>query len=436
MIISINKEVSAVETPVVLKEWAAFAGNTDSVFVVLVLNDENYTYIATYTVDSLTGPNILLLCYDKDKKEEWTQSWSSSGFNRDQPSDMVMDKNYIYLCGATFSPTSNYNYIVMQVDKSDGSIEWVNTFNGLASNYDVATGLVVYGDYVYVTGASFSSTSMTNYNTRCYKKDGGTFQWETEYDYSNKMDIPFDISVDSAHNFIVVTGASQSSSVDWDYETIRYDTLGIMEDEARVSGSGAGFDKALVVKNDAQGYIYISGSTVTNGDGDDMKTVKLNPNGSLAWVETYGNGSTDIAYDLVVDIYKNVYVCGESFGTTQDFFVIKYDSSGSTLWTRRIDGYNNDDVAYKMCLGDGQKGVYVTGKGFNNQTETFDFLTVAYNDEGDELWRDYYDGPFHGNDEARNIIADTLGNVFVTGQQEESSGNSTVTIKYRTDIKQ
>ena len=170
----------------------------------------------------------MLLCYDKDKKEEWTQSWSSSGFNRDQPSDMVMDKNYLYICGATFSPTSNYNYIVMQVDKSDGSIEWVNTFNGLASNYDVATGLVVYGDYVYVTGASFKSASMTNYNTRCYKKDGGTFQWETEYDYSNKMDIPFDISVDSAHNFIVVTGASQSSSVDWDYETIRYDTFGIM----------------------------------------------------------------------------------------------------------------------------------------------------------------------------------------------------------------
>ncbi|MFZ7114353.1 MAG: SBBP repeat-containing protein, partial [Bacteroidota bacterium] len=409
-------------------------GNTDSVFVVPVLNEGDYTYIATYTMDSLTGPDIMIVKYDGLKSVEWEQTWSGTGFNRDQPSDMVMDDDYLYICGASFSSSANYNYVVMKIDKNDGTISWVNTYNGSASNYDVATGLVSYGDFIYVTGASFTSTSMTNYHTRCYKKGAGTFEWEMDFDYDNKMDIPFDISVDSAHSFIVVTGASQSSAVDWDYQTISYDTLGALQDQYRISGSGAGFDRALVVKSDDEGNVYISGSTVTNGDADDMKTVKLNPNGSLAWVETYGNGQVDIAYDLIVDIEKNVYVCGESYGTTQDFFVIKYDSSGSTLWTRRVDGYNNDDVAYKMCLGDGQKGVYVTGKGFNNQTETFDFLTVAYNDDGDELWRDYYDGPFHGNDEARNIIADTLGNVFVTGQQEESSGNSTVTIKYRTDF--
>ncbi|MFZ7145502.1 MAG: hypothetical protein ACO1G6_09195, partial [Bacteroidota bacterium] len=409
-------------------------GNTDSVFVVPVLNEGDYTYIATYTMDSLTGPDIMIVKYDGLKSIEWEQTWSGTGFNRDQPSDMVMDDDYLYICGASFSASANYNYVVIKIDKEDGTISWVNTYNGSASNYDVATGLVSYGDYIYVTGASFTSTSMTNYHTRCYKKGAGTFEWEMDFDYDNKMDIPFDISVDSAHSFIVVTGASQSSAVDWDYQTISYDTLGALQDQSRISGSGAGFDRALVVKSDDEGNVYISGSTVTNGDADDMKTIKLNPNGSLAWVETYGNGQVDIAYDLVVDIEKNVYVCGESYGTTQDFFVIKYDSSGSTLWTRRVDGYNNDDVAYKMCLGDGQKGIYVTGKGFNNQTETFDFLTVAYNDDGDELWRDYYDGPFHGNDEARNIIADTLGNVYVTGQQEESSGNSTVMIKYRTDF--
>ena len=427
------KKSQAQSTPVVLREWAAFAGNTDSVFVVPLLDDGNFTYIATYAVNSVTGADIMIVCYDKEKKEEWRQTWTSSGYNRDQPSDMVMDNDYLYICGATFSPTSNYDYVIMKIDKSDGSIIWVNTYDGPASNYDVATGLVSFGDFIYVTGASFTSTSMTNYHTRCYKKGAGTFEWSNDFDYDNKMDIPFDISVDSGHGSIVVTGASQSSSIDWDYQTVVYDTLGTVMDQSRVSGSAAGFDRALVVKNDAAGNIYISGSTVTNGDGDDMKTVKLYPNGSLAWVETYANGSIDISYDLVVDIDKNVYICGESFGATQDFIVIKYDSMGSTEWIRRIDRAGYDEVAYKMCV-DANKNVIVTGKGYNPQTESNDFLTIAFTREGDEMWRDYYDGPFHGSDEARNIIADSLGNIFVTGMQEESSGNSTVTIKYRTDF--
>lgn len=70
LVILLIKQTKATETPVVLKEWAAFAGNTDSVFVVPVLNEGDYTYIATYTMDSLTGPDIMIVKYDGLKSVE------------------------------------------------------------------------------------------------------------------------------------------------------------------------------------------------------------------------------------------------------------------------------------------------------------------------------------------------------------------------------
>ena len=84
-------KTKAGETPVVLREWAAFAGNTDSAFVVPVLSDGDYTYSATYKAGLPNGVDIVLTKYDKDGHSVWQIFWTGSGVGRDQPSDMVME---------------------------------------------------------------------------------------------------------------------------------------------------------------------------------------------------------------------------------------------------------------------------------------------------------------------------------------------------------
>ena len=420
------------ETAVVLREWAGFAGNTDSTFVVPILSDGDFTYSATYKAGMPNGVDIVLTKYNKDGHSVWQIFWTGNNVGRDQPSDMVMDEDFIYLSGITYSSVNNYDFLTMKIRKTDGAIIWVKTYNSSFSNYDAATSIAIFDQALYITGVTYLQATLGDYHTIKYNL-AGDLMWERDFDYNSLMDIPFDLSINKEDTSIVVTGASQSSAADWDYQTLIYDTSGTILSQPRTSGSTAGFDCASSVKTDDSSYIYITGAT-RGGAGDyDIKTIKLRPNGNLVWSYTHDSGAEDIGNDLIVDRRGNVYICGESQVNGKDFFVQKYSSTGGELWHVYIDGSGNEDIAYKMCF-DSYNNIIVTGKGYNPQTYNFDFLTVAFNSDGRELWRDYFDGPEHGDDEARNIVADTSGNIFVTGQVATSLENKTVTIKYRTDF--
>lgn len=63
------------ELPAIVRDWAAHAGNTDSSFKTPVVSDTLYTYVASYTINTATGADILLVKYDKDGVLIWSKTW-------------------------------------------------------------------------------------------------------------------------------------------------------------------------------------------------------------------------------------------------------------------------------------------------------------------------------------------------------------------------
>ena len=141
----------------------------------------------------------------------------------------------------------------------------------------------------------------------------------------------------------------------------------------------------------------------------------------------------DLARDIAVDVSGNVYVTGNSVGTTYpdyDYATIKYNLAGQEQWVARYNGSGNgEDDASGLAI-DGSGNVYVTGSS-NGANSLPDYATIKYNSAGQEQWVARYDGPGNSYDIARGIAVDDLENVYVTGNSFGSGNDSDyATIKY------
>ena len=74
--------------------------------------------------------------------------------------------------------------------------------------------------------------------------------------------------------------------------------------------------------------------------------------------------------------------------------------------------------------------VYVTGYSPGTNSGN-DIVTIKYDNNGNQIWLQRYNGPGNGNDAGNAIAVDALGNVYVTGYDTTAAGGTEmVTIKY------
>jgi len=193
---------------------------------------------------------------------------------------------------------------------------------------------------------------------------------------------------------------------------------------------GDAYVDALAV--DSAGNAYVTGDAWISGDVYYM-TAKYDPDGKLQWLSRYtGPGYLDVPNGIAVDNTGNVYVTGYSFGTNTgyDFATVKYDPDGNQLWAVRYNGpANTNDFGRRVAL-DSAGNVYVTGDSAGSNSSAV--VTVKYDGSGTQLWV----ARFEDAENPRGIAVDSAGNVYFTASGVESIGHGYVTVKYNTDGKQ
>ncbi len=128
------------------------------------------------------------------------------------------------------------------------------------------------------------------------------------------------------------------------------------------------YDQGEAITTDAQGNVYTTGyfEGVTDFDagpgssfgvshgGEDVFVMKVNADGVLQWVRTFGAGFRDNGTAIGVDSTGNVYVGGQFSGTVDfdpgvgtanrtssgdsDPFIMKFDSAGNFVWAEQFAG--------------------------------------------------------------------------------------------------
>lgn len=246
---------------------------------------------------------------------------------------------------------------------------WVARYD----KYGIGSGAVAIAvddsGYVYITGDSFDTTFSEDYVTIKYNSSGDTV-WVRRYNGPDKYsaDNAFAIAVDKNGN-VYVTGRSTGIGTDYDYATVKYNNTGneMWVKRYNYSTTNYNWDGAYAIAVDNNGNVYVTGASDSgNGSNYDYATIKYDSLGNTLWERRYNgpNNKLDAAYVLTVGNNGNVYVTGVSRGLTYtDYATIKYNGSGDTAWVRRYSDTTKEYLGSKEYDYDKAKGFTHGGGG-------------------------------------------------------------------------
>jgi uncharacterized delta-60 repeat protein len=389
-------------------------------------------YVTGNSWGGITYSDYTTVKYNSSGVEQWVQRYDGPGSGDDYANSIAVDASgNVYVTGESYGSGSSSDYATIKYNAS-GVQQWVQRYNYAGAEDGANSVAVDASGNVYVTGWSIQGAAWYDYATIKYNSSG-VQQWVQRYNGpASDIDVATSIGIDVSGN-VCVTGYSFGIGTGYDYATIKYNSSGVQQWVQRYQGLGH-HDYAYSIAVDASGNVYVTGQA--GGTLNDYTTIKYNSSGVEQWVQRY-NGPANVndnANSIAVDESGNAYVTGEStgIGSGADYATVKYSSSGVQLWVQRYNGPGNSgDHAYSIAV-DASGNVYVTGESVGVGWYT-DYCTIKYNSEGVQQWVQRYN-PGNGGNHANSIAVDASSNVYVTGRSPGINGNDYVTIKYSQQV--
>jgi hypothetical protein len=345
---------------------------------------------------------------------------------------MVTDKEgNIYITGCTIIASSDYDFVTLKYN-SNGDLQWVRTYDGPAGGHDKPVGLEIDdSNFIYVGGTSQDTSG--NYNLDYfiikYSSNGDTV-WARRYNTFggiNNSDVAYAIASDKYNNFFITGyGGSSCLACPSGYLTVKFNSDGILQWTRIYKSTVNATDIPIHISTDKECNIYITGGTA---DGK-TTTIKYSSNGDSLWVRKFDNSG----FKVLPDSLFNVYVAGLVNNSSGRFEIslLKYDSNGVFQWHHSFNGNPGGQLSTTFftdfCMDN--EFIYIAGTSTAVQTPT-DYLIIKVNSNGDTLWSKKYSYNSFSVDEAKSIVLDSLSNIYVTGRSERNSiSYSIATVKY------
>ncbi|MFX0074809.1 MAG: hypothetical protein ACFE96_05170 [Candidatus Hermodarchaeota archaeon] len=200
---------------------------------------------------------------------------------------------------------------------------------------------------------------------------------------------------------------------------------------------GINDDIAYDLSIDSFDNIFIVGLTKSFDDVDgDAIILKYNVSGHLQWNITWGGSQFDTATSIDIDSTHNFYIGGlsQSFGDTDgDAFLVKFDSNWVEQWNTTWGGSDTEEVG---CVHvDNNDNIYISGRSdsLDPTPAEGDAYLNKYNISGDLLWTRSWGGSYTQG--ASGIATDSQDGVYIvcmTFGHPASSGKGAI-VKYNSE---
>jgi hypothetical protein len=305
--------------------------------------------------------------FSPDGTQLWYTSWGKPF--TDKAFVVAVTEPYVYVGGLTQSGVwfNTADMLILKLDSNNGAV--VNEFTwGQGFGYEEVDGLVVQGNYVYVSGWTTSQTSqdiavikLTTELTPVY-----TITWGSPgYDEANGQ-----IVVDA--NNVYVAGyynGHDSVLVAFDKNTLAYQWHTLWDTPNAADALGLTSDGT---------NIYLVGLTLIGTNGQ-IFVLKYGPNHQLIWSKLWGGTGSESARAIAVDANGNILVAGktDSYGLgANDVAFLQFDQGGNLNWQRTWGGSAIDE-AHGLAL-DGEIA-YIAGETFSFGAGQSDMLLIKAN---------------------------------------------------------
>jgi hypothetical protein len=184
---------------------------------------------------------------------------------------------------------------------------------------------------------------------------------------------------------------------------------------------GDTLDYGVSVQQTEDGGYIVAGYTYSFGAGDcDVYLVKVDSVGDTVWTRTYGGSGNDAAYCVRETRDGGCILTGytSSFGAgSSDFYLVKTDSVGSTMWTRT---YGGSDLEYGYSVQETQDGGYIlAGYTESYGAGWYDVYLVKTDSAGDSVWARTYGG---SDEDAGECVQQTEDGGYIVSGYTWSSG--------------
>lgn len=340
-----------------------------------------------------------------------------------------------------------------------GNILWEKTYGGSAGDWGLAVTPALDGGFLITAGTSSNDGDVTDFKGNgdyfIFKIDEtGKIIWARTYGGSLNDKIRKLIRTrDGAY---IVLGESWSddgdisekkgelNSFDADLWVTKIDASGNLLKEKCFGGSLSESGYEIVQTADG-GFIILGKTSSDDGDlvgmitNDGMWIIKLDEELNIEWQKIYGGGLRYYPQNLLITADNEYYLAGmfssDSAGFAgyhdgYDYFVMKLDEKGDSLWARAYGGIRDDLLNDAIFTSDGQILLVGAAKSSDGDVSrnqgNSDYWLVKINLDGDILWEKSYGG--NSLDEPFAARRTAEGAFIVAGKSHSYEGDTHVQI--------
>ena len=227
-------------------------------------------------------------------------------------------------------------------------------------------------------------------------------------------------AIETSDNAYLVAGSTESfGSGGFDGWLVKTDHSGDTLWTKTYGGNSSDRAKSLIETLD-QAYLF-AGETFSYGAGGyDAWLVKTDLNGDTLWTKTYGGTEADYAMSVIESSDQAYLILGHthSYGSGRgDFWLVKTDINGDTLWTRTFGG-GQDDLGFSL-IETSDQAYLLAGHTKSYGSGAQDAWIIKTDLNGDTLWTQTYGGILW--DRATSIIETSDQAYLMVGYTESYS---------------